>query len=121
MPDLVGDDPVASFDAALADFCTAVDGPGAMDKVIALPFGQIPGPVVLEILKFDLLVHCWDISQATGQAFDPPADLAEQGLETAKMIIAPEARDGDTFAAEVTPPSAATPIEKLVAFTGRKI
>jgi uncharacterized protein (TIGR03086 family) len=121
MPDLVGDDPVVSFDAALADFCAAVDGPGAMDKVIDLPFGQIPGPIVLEILKFDLLVHCWDMSQATGQTFDPPAEVAEKGLETAQMIISPEARDGVTFAAEVTPPSAASPIEKLVAFTGRKI
>jgi uncharacterized protein (TIGR03086 family) len=121
MPDLVGPDPVASYDAAVGDFCTAVDEPGAMDKIINLPFGQVPGPIVLEILKFDLLVHCWDVSQATGQTFDPPAELAEQGLETARTIIAPEARDGDTFAAEVTPPSAATPIEKLVAFTGRKI
>jgi uncharacterized protein (TIGR03086 family) len=121
MPDLVGDDPVASYDAAIADFCEAVDAPGAMDKIINLPFGQVPGPIVLEILKFDLLVHCWDVSQATGQTFNPPAELSEQGLETAKTIIAPEARDGDTFAAEVTPPSSATPIEKLVAFTGRKI
>ncbi len=121
MPDLVGDNPVASFDAAIADFSAAVDAPGAMDKIIGLPFGQIPGPVVLEILKFDLLVHCWDVAQATGQTFDPPAELAEKGLETAHQIIAPEARDGDTFAAEVTPPSSATPIEKLVAFTGRKI
>ena len=120
MPDLVGDDPVASFDGALADFCSAVDAPGAMEKIINLPFGQVPGPIVLEILKFDLLVHCWDISQATGQTFDPPAELAEKGLETAQMVIAPEARDGDTFAAEVTLPSSGTPIEKLVAFTGRK-
>jgi uncharacterized protein (TIGR03086 family) len=121
MPDLVGDDAVASFDAAIGDFCAAVDGPGAMDKVIDLPFGQIPGPIVLEILKFDLLVHAWDLSQATGQTFDPPVDVAEKGLETAQMIIRPEARDGVTFAAEVTPPSAASPIEKLVAFTGRNI
>lgn len=121
MPDLVGDDPVASFDAAIGDFCAAVDAPGAMDKVVDLPFGQIPGPVVLEILKFDLLVHCWDLARATGQTFDPPAEIAEQGLATAHMVIAPEARDGVTFAAEVTPSSDATPIEKLVAFTGRSI
>jgi uncharacterized protein (TIGR03086 family) len=120
-PDLLGDDPLAAYDGAIADFSAAVDAPGAMDKVINLPFGQIPGPIVLEILKFDLLVHCWDLSQATGQKFEPPADLAEQGLQTAGMIIAPEARDGDTFAAEVTPPSSATPMEKLVAFTGRSV
>jgi hypothetical protein len=37
------------------------------------------------------------------------------------MIIAPEARDGDTFAAEVTPPADASPIQRLVAFTGRAV
>jgi uncharacterized protein (TIGR03086 family) len=121
MPDLVGDDPLASLDAALADFNAAVDAPGAMDKVINLPFGEIPGPVVLEILKFDLLVHAWDLSQATGQAFDPPAEFCEQGLQAAQMIIAPEARDGDTFKDEVSASPSASPIEKLVAFTGRSI
>jgi uncharacterized protein (TIGR03086 family) len=121
MPDLVGDDPVAAYDGAITDFCAAVDTPGAMDKVINLPVGQMPAPIVLEMLKFDLLVHCWDIARATGQNFEPPAELAEQGLQTAAMVISPEARDGDTFAAEVTPPSSASPIEKLVAFTGRSV
>jgi uncharacterized protein (TIGR03086 family) len=97
-----------------------VDAPGAMDKVLDLPFGQIPGPFVLELLKFDLLVHCWDLSQATGQSFDPPAELAQHGLEVAKNMIAPDARNGDTFAEEATVPPNATPIEKLVAFTGRQ-
>ncbi len=121
MPDLVGNDPSASLDAALADFNAAIDAPGAMDKVINLPFGQIPGPIVLEILKFDLLVHAWDLSQATGQKFDPPAEVAEQGLQTAQMIIAPPARDGDTFKDEVSAPASASALEKLVAFTGRTI
>jgi uncharacterized protein (TIGR03086 family) len=121
MPDLVGDDPLGALDGALADFSSAIDAPGAMDKVINLPFGAVPGPVVVDILKFDLLVHAWDMSQATGQPFDPPAELVEQGLETARMVIAPEARDGDTFRAEVTPSPNGAPIEKLVAFTGRAV
>lgn len=121
MPDLVGDDALASLDAALADFNAAVDAPGAMDKVINLPFGQIPGPIVLEILKFDLLVHAWDLSQATGQTFDPPAELCEQGLQAAQMIISPEARDGDTFKDAVSASASATPLEQLVAFTGRSL
>lgn len=121
VPDMVGDDPLASYDAAIEDFCDAADAPGAMDKVLNLPFGQIPAPFVLELLKFDLLVHAWDLSQATGQKFDPPNDIVEHGLGTAQQMLAPEMRNGDTFGAEVTPPSSATPIEKLVAFTGRNV
>ena len=121
VPDMVGDDPLASFDAAIKDFRDAADAPGAMDKVLNLPFGQIPAPFVIELLKFDLLVHAWDLSQATGQKFEPPADLTEQTLETARNMLSTEMRNGDTFAAEVTPPSSATPIERLAAFTGRSV
>ncbi len=120
-PDMVGDDAVASFDAAINDFREAADAQGAMSKTLNLPFGQIPAPFVIELLKFDLLVHAWDLSQATGQKFEPPAELAAQGLETARAMIQPELRNGETFGAEVTPPSSATPIEKLVAFTGRSV
>jgi uncharacterized protein (TIGR03086 family) len=71
-------------------------------------------------LKFDLLVHCWDLATATGQPFDPPADAVEHGLQTAQMMISPELRGGP-FGTEVTAPSRATPIERLVAFTGRTV
>ena len=65
VPDLVGDDPLAAWHAAIANFNAAVDEPGALDRVISLPFGEMPGAVVLEILKFDLTVHCWDLARAT--------------------------------------------------------
>src|SRR5437867_1153044 len=36
MPDMVGPDALASFDAAVADFSSAIDTTGAMDQVIKL-------------------------------------------------------------------------------------
>jgi hypothetical protein len=42
-------------------------------------------------------------------------------MASAQMIIAPPARDGDTFADEVTPPADATELQRLVAFTGRSV
>src|SRR6476646_3060971 len=54
MPDLVGD-----------DFMHSIDEPGAMDRIVKLPFGDMPAPIVLELLKFDLTVHCWDLARAT--------------------------------------------------------
>jgi uncharacterized protein (TIGR03086 family) len=120
MPDLVGTDPLGAFDGAIGMFTDSVDRPGAIDRMVTLPFGTLPGPMVLELLKFDLLVHCWDLATATGQRFDPPADTVEQGLQTAKMMISPELRNGP-FADEVTARANATPIELLVAFTGRSV
>jgi len=121
MPDLVGNDPLGAFDGAIAMFNTAVDQPGAMDRMITLPFGTLPAPMVLELLKFDLLVHCWDLATATGQPFDPPADAVEHGLEVAKVIVSRELRDAGTFGDEVTVDVPSQPIDRLVAFTGRTI
>ena len=118
MPDPSGG---GSFDAALALFTAAVDIPGAMDLTITLPFGRLPAPMVIELLKFDLLVHCWDLASATGQQFDPPADAVEHGLEVAKVVISREMRNGDTFAEEATVRVQATSIERLAAFTGRSV
>ncbi|MDQ1435509.1 MAG: hypothetical protein QOF59_2325 [Actinomycetota bacterium] len=120
MPDLVGDDPLGAFDGAIGLFSESVDKPGAIDRMVTLPFGTLPGPMVLELLKFDLLVHCWDLATATGQPFDPPADTVEQSLQTAQMMISPALRGGP-FADEVTVRGSATPIERLVAFTGRNV
>jgi len=121
MPDFVGADPLGAFDAAITGFDAAIDTPGAMDKTVQLPFGAMPAPLVLELLKFDLLVHCWDLATATGQRFDPPSSIAEQALQAAQMMIAPQMRDGDTFADAVTISDGAPAIERLVAFTGRAI
>jgi uncharacterized protein (TIGR03086 family) len=120
MPDLVGDDPLGAFDGAIGAFDQAIDEPGAIDRMVVLPFGTLPGPSVLELLKFDLLVHCWDLATATGQRFDPPADAVEHALQTAQTMIAPELRGGP-FGAEVKAPADAAPIERLVAFTGRAV
>jgi uncharacterized protein (TIGR03086 family) len=119
MPDLLGDDHVAAFEAAVADFIDGADTPGAMERPVALPFATLPGEVALQIASFDLMVHCWDLATSTGQAYEPSAESAEGALAVAQMIIQPEARDGDTFAAEVPAPTGATPLERLVAFTGR--
>ncbi len=119
-PDLLGNDPLGAFDGAIGRFSDAVDQPGAIDRMVVLPFGTMPGPVVLDLLKFDLLVHCWDLATATGQPFDPPADTVEQSLQTAQTMISPALRGGP-FADEVTVGAGAPPIERLVAFTGRNV
>lgn len=119
--DLVGDDPVAAWAAAVQVIASGLDTPGALEREIPMPFGPTPGTIVFEILKFDTLVHAWDLATATGQPFDPPADVVEEAIGVAQLLIAPEMRNGQVFAAEVTAPQGATPIQRLAAFTGRTV
>jgi uncharacterized protein (TIGR03086 family) len=123
MPDLLGDDIVGAWDGSVAAFAAGADSPGAMERPVTLPFGTLPGAMLLEILKFDLLVHAWDLATATGQTFDPPTDVVEPTLAAAQTIVAAEARNdaGEPFGPEVTPTGGASAIERLAAFSGRTV
>jgi uncharacterized protein (TIGR03086 family) len=98
-----------------------VHTPGAADRVIAAPFGEVPGSVFARFVAFDGLVHGWDLATGTGQAYAPADDLVEEVEAFAHQALAPEMRDGDTFAAETETPADARPLERLVAFSGRRL
>ncbi len=121
MPDLLGDDPAAALDGALRAFEDAADTPGAMDNMVALPFATLPAQVALDIGKFDLLVHCYDIASGTGQTFDPPTAVVTEGLQIAQVIIQPEIRASGAFGPEVAAPADASPLEQMLAFSGRSV
>jgi uncharacterized protein (TIGR03086 family) len=120
MPDLLGDDPAGAFASAIADYRDAIGRPGAADQMVTLPFDRLPGQVAMDIAAVDLLVHSWDLARATGQEYKPSPDLVEAADAFARTAIPPQARDGDAFAAEVPAPAGASPLERLIAFTGRQ-
>jgi uncharacterized protein (TIGR03086 family) len=113
-------DTLARIGPALGDLVDAVHTPGALDRMIASPFGDMPGEEFARYVVLDGLVHGWDLATATGQAYDPPAEVVAEADAYARRLIDPF-RDGDTFAAATDAPAGATPLERLVAFTGRRV
>jgi uncharacterized protein (TIGR03086 family) len=75
--------------------------------------------VFARYVVLDGLVHGWDLATATAQPYRPPDDLVAEVDAFARTILDP-LRDGDTFAEPVEPPPGASPVERLVAFTGRR-
>ena len=65
--DLLGDDPVAAWDAAAPAAIAAVQESAAMARTVHLSFGDFPGSEYASQLFADLLVHGWDLARATGQ------------------------------------------------------
>ena len=112
-------DVVARAGNALAGLMGAIRSPGALDRTVATPFGEMPGDAFARFVVLDGLVHGWDLATATGQTYEPSDTLVAEVDAFARQAIAPTMRDGDTFAAQVEPPESATPIERLAAFTGR--
>ncbi|HEX6418217.1 MAG TPA: TIGR03086 family metal-binding protein [Acidimicrobiales bacterium] len=107
--------------AALDDLLDAAKAPGAYDRTVTLPFGQVSGEVLVRFVTVDGMVHASDMARSTGQAYAPAEELAGEVLATARDLIQPAMRDGDTFAPETPVAGDASNLTRLVAFTGRAI
>jgi uncharacterized protein (TIGR03086 family) len=114
-------DPVVRFGQAMTVLADAMHSPGALDRTIVAPFGDVPGQAFAGFVVLDGLVHGWDLATATGQPYQPPDPLVAAVDTFARKAIVPAMREADMFAAPVEAPADATPIERLVAFTGRPV
>jgi len=72
--DLLGTDPVATFDEAAATALAAVEAV-APEQVVHLSFGDRPAREYVTQLAADHLVHAWDMARAMGEdeKLDPEA------------------------------------------------
>ncbi len=113
--------PAAAFRHAMTSLLDAVNSPGALERTITAPFGYVPGSVFARYVAFDGLVHGYDIASSTGQAYDPPAEVVAAVDAFARETIGPDMRIGDTFAPATVVPDGATPLQALVAFSGRTL
>lgn len=109
------------WNATLADIAARSHAvwhsPGVMGRTCMLPLGPTPAPVVAEINLLEVLVHGWDIGQATGEAAAIPTGLAEHVLVFARQPFV-DGNRGDAFAADLGVGD--SPSDRLVAFLGRK-
>lgn len=109
------------FQSAMDALLSAVQSPGALDRTIDTPFGPMPGAAFARLVAFDGLIHGWDLATSTQQLWNPPEGVVAEVDAFARQAIAPEMRDGDTFAAETEAPPDATAMLRLVAFSGRPV
>jgi uncharacterized protein (TIGR03086 family) len=88
-------------------------------NVVGTPFGEMPGETFARLLVFDLLMHSWDLANATGQQLDVPSDLVAAVDGFARVALTPDLRGPGTFGPEVEPPEGASQLDRLAAFSGR--
>jgi uncharacterized protein (TIGR03086 family) len=122
--DFTEGDMVARYDEGTELAIAAFNAPGAMERTVTLPFGQLPVPAWMGIATTDAFTHAWDLAQATGQNTNLDPELAAQLLEGSRLFIQPAFRGADTerpFGAEQQPPAGATNAAKLAAFLGRRV
>ena len=115
------DDVVAAFPAAMDELEAAIGSPGALERTIAAPFGEVSGDTFARFVAMDGLVHGWDIASGTGQRYEPSADVVAAVDGFTRQALTDELRDGTTFAAATDAPEGASALVRLVAFTGRRV
>jgi uncharacterized protein (TIGR03086 family) len=114
-----GNDPVAAWRAARADMM-AVLGPAALARPVPLPWGgQTPLGEFLERYLAEILVHTWDLAQATGQAAGLDPALVSDALEPARQF-APVLRASDMVGPERAVVEEADDLTRLLAIFGRR-
>lgn len=115
------DDIAAAYHASAQALTEAFGQPGALDRIVTVPFGTVPAAVALHLRITELLVHGWDLARATGQATDFPDDLAEQELAftQAKLGDVPPGRS--PFAPPQPAADDAPAIDRLAACLGRAV
>jgi uncharacterized protein (TIGR03086 family) len=118
--DNLGDDFKGAYHAAAKRAQAAFGSEGALEKIVKLPFGEMPASVALNIAVMDVITHACDIAKATGQSIDDE-ELLNTALEVGHQLITPDFRMPGVFDAEQPAPPNASTADKLLAFAGRKV
>jgi uncharacterized protein (TIGR03086 family) len=118
--DNLGDDYRGAWKAASQRAVAAFDIPGTMEKMVKLPFGEMPGEVALNIAVFDVTTHATDLSKATDQSA-PPTELLETALAVGKQMITADFRVPGVFGPEQPAPAGAPVADRLLDFAGRTV
>ncbi|UYM03341.1 TIGR03086 family metal-binding protein [Solicola gregarius] len=115
--DVLGDDPIGVWDAAIAGALEAWLVPASDDMFVHVSVGQISVREYAAQMLVDLTVHCWDLARGAGQAVELDPDAVAASL----AYTEPRARHGgmDSMFARPVPIDSADPIDRLLALTGR--
>jgi uncharacterized protein (TIGR03086 family) len=116
--DRIGDDPLAAYQETAERALAVWHTPGVLERMCEMPLGPMPASVAVRISATDAVVHGWDVSRATGERAEIPAELAEPLLEFGKKFVHEGVRR--RVFAEPVPLADGSPSDQLVAFLGRR-
>jgi uncharacterized protein (TIGR03086 family) len=117
--DNLGDDYRSAFRQASARALAAYAADGVLEKVIVLPFGEMPAGAALNIAIFDVTTHAWDLAKASGQSTELDSEVLATAYAIAQETITDDFRVPGVFGPEVAVPAGAPVQDRLAAFTGR--
>jgi uncharacterized protein (TIGR03086 family) len=120
---MTGDNLGSDYKAAFHRAADAANGsfaiPGAMERIVKLPFGEMPAAMALNIAIFDVTTHAWDLAKATGQNTDLDPEVAGIAYEVAQAMLSDDLRNSGMFGQPVAVPDDAPVADRLAGLAGR--
>ena len=117
--DILGADPAATYRAAASAVIEAFATPGAYERMVSVPAGEMPGVALYGIAMTEQLLHGWDLAKATGQETALDQDLAA----AADAMIRPNidsAVAGGFYGPALEVAAEASAADRLIALVGRQ-
>jgi uncharacterized protein (TIGR03086 family) len=118
-PGTAAADPKTDWRETYAAFKDAINQPGALEKQVPGPFGEMPAAMVIgRFLATDALVHTWDLARAVGGDERIDADAVTQAFSGLKPMDAMIRQPG-VFGPKVESAPDADEQEQFLNFLGR--
>ena len=116
--DNLGDDWKGAWSTASKRAVAVYNQPGVMDKIVKLPFGEMPAGMAINIAIFDVATHTWDLAKSTGQQMQLDPEVLAAAYELAQAMI-PNMRAGGLVGEEVIVAVDAPMEDRLAGLAGR--
>ncbi|MFC9971383.1 TIGR03086 family metal-binding protein [Spirillospora sp. NPDC127200] len=121
--DPAGDDWIDAYIDAAESLLKAWQRPGAFERTIRMPSGEVPAAWTFGRQITELVLHAWDIAKATDQPTDLDPELGRYALTWGRENLRPEHRaaeaGGEHIGPEVPAPEDASLYERIAALGGR--
>ncbi|MFF8267924.1 TIGR03086 family metal-binding protein [Streptomyces sp. NPDC016562] len=117
--DVLGEDPVAAWDAAAAASHAAFAEPGALERTVRLSYGPALGRAYCSELTADCVVHAWDLARGIGADDRLPDGLVEFSIKEV-MPYADSLAASGAYAEALEVPAGADAQTRLLALLGRR-
>jgi uncharacterized protein (TIGR03086 family) len=113
----------AAFGREAGRVVAGFSAPGAMEQIMEMPFGGMPGSVCVWIAAGDIFTHGWDLAKATGQPTDLDPELAAWLLARIERLLPDTLRGAEghaPFGPKIAVADSAPAADRLAAFEGRQ-
>ena len=95
--------------------------PDALAHPLVIGESGMPGDMAASMILWEYQMHGWDLAQAAGLPWQPADDALEASLAFAPAMLTPDFQgEGKIFAPAVPVADDASPLDRLVALSGRR-